>query len=329
LSLSKVFSWFQNFAFQCNLHRYDEVQHRATNLLDGCRTFGPENLLTETSDLKRRLDASLEDLEERQGKYDKLRGSLALIDIRIAAKWVHLYHRARLSRVRKVHNGHTNALKTKISQLTVALARSNMVKGGAGGGAAAAAVAKKSDDGGKAAAAARHRFEEAAQANNAFSTFLRVGTGPSEMIDLTQLLPAPPVGSDPGAFIPSKPDLSASVPSSSRPGTTGDVGGRGTTRPSGAGAGAGGMGLLDSAGGGGDAAAMAASRRAAEIHGRGSPLRESRQQSRDKAALLRPVSTPQRVAAGEAPLQSLEVLLPDDREMYTVGLVQVESSFDP
>jgi|AntAceMinimDraft_1070359.scaffolds.fasta_scaffold13050_3 hypothetical protein len=41
----------------------NEVQHRAASLLDGCRTFGPENLLTETSDLKHRLDASLEDLE--------------------------------------------------------------------------------------------------------------------------------------------------------------------------------------------------------------------------------------------------------------------------
>jgi len=52
----------------------NKVGHRATNLLDGCRTFGPENLLTETSDLKRRLDNSLEDLESVQGKYDKLRG---------------------------------------------------------------------------------------------------------------------------------------------------------------------------------------------------------------------------------------------------------------
>ena len=66
-------------------------------------------------------------------------------------------------------------------------------------------------------------------------------------------------------------------------------------------------------GGVGDSAGM-------ELSG-GSPLRESRQQSRDKAVLLRPISTPQRVAAGEVPLSSLEVILPDNREMYTEGEV--------
>jgi hypothetical protein len=127
-----------------------------------------------------------------QGRYDKLRGSLALIDIRIAAKWVHLYHRARLARVRRVQNGHTHALRTKISQLSVALARSNMSKGGAGsrGGTAdrePSGRGGKHGGGGYPSTMTKRRFDEAAHANGMFSTFLRVGTGPSEEIDLHQV----------------------------------------------------------------------------------------------------------------------------------------------
>ena len=269
--------------------------------------------------------------------------------------------------------GHTKSLRNKIGQLTVALARSNMVKGGAGGhggkvardAAAAAGGGGAGGAGGKsmkAATAARLKFEEAAQANSSFNTFLRVGTGPSEMIDLTQWLPAPPEGSDPGAFIPSKPDLSASRPSTaaadaeqmpppppvppslSSSSSRNNVGGRETMRPSGAGGAAGagvsrlGMGAGASRTGGGAGATESGSGggrgggAGAGAGGRGggggggdapeaSPLRESRQQSRDKATLLRPVSTPHRVAADEAPLEALEVLLPDNREMYTEGEV--------
>ena len=309
----------------------NEVQHRATNLLDGCRTFGPENLLTETSDLKRRLDAALEDLEGVQGKYDKLRGSLALIDIRIAAKWVHLYHRARLARVRKVHNAHTAALKRKIAQLTVSLARSNMAKGGAGGlrPATSAGTGGRVGNAGRREATMRH-FEAAAASNAGLSTFLRVGTGPAEQIDLDQMLPAPPAGADPGEFIPRKLHLAASRPgtaataetSSSRPGTGsgGSFGGGLETSRPGTSGGVGRMEHDGGDGGGGDPAAVEASRRAAEIR-HGASLRESRQQSRDKAVVRRGVSTPQQVAAGEVPLRALEVLLPDNREMYTEGEV--------
>ena len=44
-------------------------------------------------------------------------------------------------------------------------------------------------------------------------------------------------------------------------------------------------------------------------------------QARDKATLLRPAATAEQVAAGNAPLHNLEVLLPDNREMYTMGEV--------
>jgi len=68
---------------------------------------------------------------------------------------------------------------------------------------------------------------------------------------------------------------------------------------------------MESPGGGGGShpVAMEAPRRAAEGRS-GHLLRESRQQSRDKASLMRPASTPARVAAGQVPLRALQVTPP-------------------